>query len=134
MKVNKTNRNYLMLLYWGDEGDVRNFDIMCDGVLVASESLYHNDPGRFIMRCYPIPEEATSGKETVQIHLTSPSGTKTGGFYYAYMMSAKDDATGMNATKFFKEGNDLGIYNLQGIRLQEPKPGICIVDGKKIAY
>ena len=134
MKVNKTNRNYLMLLYWGDEGDVRNFDIMCDGVLVASESLYHNDPGRFIMRCYPIPEEATSGKETVQIHLTSPSGTKTGGFYYAYMMSAKDDATGMNAPKFFKEGNDLGIYNLQGIRLQEPQPGICIVDGKKIAY
>ena len=45
MKVNRTNRNYLMLLYWGDENDVRNFNIMCDDVLVASESLCHNDPG-----------------------------------------------------------------------------------------
>ncbi len=38
-------------------------------VQVASESLCHNDPGHFMMRCYPIPEEATSGKKSVRIHL-----------------------------------------------------------------
>ncbi len=134
MKVNKTNRNYLMLLYWGDEGDIRNFDILCDGVLVGSESLFHNDPGRFILRCYPIPEEATSGKETVQIHLTSPTGTKTGGFYYAYMMSAQDNGTGINEIKKedIKVGSD--IFDLQGRQLSVLPKGISIVGGKKIAY
>ena len=134
MQVNKTNRNYLMLLYWGDEGDVRNFDIMCDDVLVASESLCHNDPGRFMMRCYPIPEEATSGKESVRIHLTSPTGTRTGGLFYAYMMSSKDDPTGISNPTSFMKGEDLGIFNLQGMQLNEPRPGINIINGKKIAY
>ncbi|MBO7120347.1 MAG: glycoside hydrolase family 127 protein [Bacteroidaceae bacterium] len=141
MKVNKTNRNYLMLLYWGDEGDIRNFDIMCDDVYVASESLCHNDPGRFMMRCYPIPEEATSDKETVQIHLTSPTGTRTGGLFYAYMMSAKEDATGIDMIESQKEQAGRLIYkqgstivNLSGQLLSMPRPGINIVAGRKVVY
>lgn len=138
MKVNKTNRNYLMLLYWGDESDIRNFDIMCDDVLVASESLCHNDPGRFMMRCYPIPEEATSGKESVRIHLTSPTGTTTGGIFYAYMMSSVEDATGMLFPfgEYLKSTDQQGsmIVNLAGQRLQKPVHGVNIVAGKKIAY
>lgn len=135
MKVDKTHRNYLMLLLWGDEGDVRNFDIMCDDVYVASESLCHNDPGRFMMRCYPIPEEGTSGKESVRIHLTSPTGTKTGGIFYAYMLSLGDDGTGINDLKPVPdlEVND-GVYNLLGQQLASPQSGINIVNGKKIAF
>lgn len=136
MKVNKTHRNYLMLLLWGDEGDVRNFDIMCDDVLVASESLCHNDPGRFMLRCYPIPEEGTSGKESVRIHLTSPTGTKTGGIFYAYMLSVEDDGTGCLTPSSLKGGESTGlIYDLQGRFLcaTASKKGICIIDGKKIA-
>lgn len=135
MKVNKTNRNYLMLLLWGDESDVRNFDIMCDDVLVASESLLHNSPGRFMLRCYPIPEEATSGKESVQIHLTSPTGTKTGGIFYAYMMSSEKDETAINVIRMPLNSDARGelSYNLLGQRLTEPQSGIRIVDGKKIA-
>ena len=133
MKVNSTHRNYLMLLYWGDEGDVRNFDIMCDDVLVASESLCHNDPGRFIMRCYPIPEEGTSGKETVRIHLTSPTGTKTGGIFYAYMIAVEDDGTGINNLTPTPSRAE-SVYNLLGQLIREPQPGICIVNGKKIAF
>ena len=134
MKVNPTNRNYLMLLFWGDEGDPRNFDIMCDDVLVASESLCHNAPGRFLMRCYPIPEEATSSKESVRIHLTSPTGTKTGGLFYAYMMSADIDATGINDADNRECGDECHIYDLLGRQFvtgQQPK-GINIIDGKKV--
>ena len=130
MKVNKTNRNYLMLLFWGDESDVRNFDIMCDDVLVASESLCHNDPGRFMMRCYPIPEEGTSGKETVKIHLTSPTGTKTGGIFYAYMLSTKEDATSINP-QFIIQNSQFNIYDLSGRQLSMAPKGISIVKGKK---
>ena len=130
MKVNSTHRNYLMLLLWGDEGDVRNFDIMCDDVFVASESLCHNDPGRFMLRCYPIPEEGTSGKESVRIHLTSPTGTKTGGIFYAYMMTLEDE-TGMTSplpTSFRGER----LYNLLGQQFSEPHSGINIIGGQKI--
>ena len=135
MKVDKTHRNYLMLLLWGDESDVRNFDIMCDDVFVASESLCHNDPGRFMLRCYPIPEEGTSGKESVTIHLTSPSGTKTGGIFYAYMLTVEDDGTGIeNLSDSPLKGESLGaIYDLQGRQLQAAVKGISIVGGKKIA-
>ncbi|MBR5052554.1 MAG: hypothetical protein IKW91_04965, partial [Bacteroidaceae bacterium] len=132
MKVDKTHRNYLMLLYWGDEGDARNFDIMCDDVYVASESLLHNDPGRFMMRLYPIPEEGTSGKESVRIHLTSPTGTKTGGIFYAYMLSLKDE-TGINNLNE-NDNENRGIYNLLGQQLPAPQPGINIVGGRKIAF
>ena len=132
MKVNPTNRNYLMILYWGDEGDIRNFDILCDDVLVASESLLHNDPGRFFMRCYPIPEEGTSGKQSVTIRFTSPSGTKTGGFYYAYMMSAGEDETGIyeKNKEPLRIRND--IFDLQGRQLSMVPKGISVVNGKKI--
>lgn len=132
MNVNSTHRNYLMLLYWGDESDIRNFNIMCDDVLVASESLCHNAPGRFIMRCYPIPEEGTSGKETVRIHLTSPTGTKTGGIFYAYMIAIQDE-TGLNNLPASSPHGER-IYNLLGQQLAEPKSGICLIGGKKIAF
>ena len=131
MKVDKTHRNYLMLLLWGDESDVRNFDIMCDDVFVASESLCHNDPGRFMMRLYPIPEEGTSGKESVRIHLTSPTGTKTGGIFYAYMLTLKDDGTGMENVNDNLNLNK-GVYNLLGQQLAEPQSGINIVGGRKV--
>ena len=146
MKVNATNRNYLMLLFWGDESDTRNFDIMCDDVLVAQESLCHNDPGRFMMRCYPIPEEGTSGKKNVKIRLTSPSGTKTGGIFYAYMLSTKDDATsirplsispeGERTNTFPREGWDGVWYDLSGRRvnyqLSPVTSQLIIANGKKV--
>ena len=143
MKVNPTNRNYLMVLYWGDEGDTRNFDIMCDDVLVASESLCHNDPGRFMMRCYPIPEEGTSGKQNVRIHLTSPSGTTTGGIFYAYMMSSPEDSTPIGDLQGQVPSRLHGgvtAFDLAGRRWSWPgsstpnSHGIMIVDGRKVAY
>ena len=138
MAVNKTHRNYLMILYWGDESDLRTFDIMCDNVLVASESLYHNQPKRFMMRCYPIPEEGTSGKESVRIHLTSPTGTKTGGFYLAYMLSGADETGMMPPVGAPVEKESQGVYDLQGRLISAEantlqKRGICIAHGKKIA-
>ena len=129
--------------YWGDEGDTRNFDIMCDDVLVASESLCHNDPGRFMMRCYPIPEEGTSGKQNVRIHLTSPSGTTTGGIFYVYMMSSPEDSTpigdlqGQVPSRLHGEST---AFDLAGRRWSWPgsstpnSHGIMILDGRKVAY
>ena len=90
-----------------------------------------------MMRCYPIPEEGTSGKETVRIHLTSPTGTKTGGIFYAYMLSAKDDETSIIVPSAFHQNDS--IYDLSGRKVAEgsdlrrlPK-GIYIQNGRKIS-
>jgi DUF1680 family protein len=125
MAVNKTNRNYLMLYYWGGEYDARDFDIYCDDTFVATEHLQNNDPGRFFFRTYIIPEEATSGKQQVTIHLTSPSGTKTGGIYYAYMMS-EPTANGIAEKKINEEGNTR-FFTLSGAETAHPLPGINLV-------
>ncbi|MGN0234201.1 MAG: glycoside hydrolase family 127 protein, partial [Bacteroidaceae bacterium] len=125
MQVNSTNRNYLMLLYWGEESDMRIFDIYCDNVFVASESLCLNDPGRFIMRCYPIPEESTSGKNKIRIRITSPSGTKTGGIFYAYMMSTNGENTSVRP--IMPNIPEETCYDLQGIKRESPISGINLI-------
>ncbi len=136
MATNPTNRNYLMVYYWGNESDARDFDIYCDDTFVASEHLQANDPGRFFFRTYAIPEEGTSGKSKVTIHLTSPSGTKTGGIFYAYMMSVPvTDA--IRETTSAQEGGLQRFFTLSGVETASPQPGINIVQqgdkAKKIA-
>lgn len=125
MKVNPTNRNYLMVCYWGGEWDSRDFDIYCDDTFVATEHLINNDPGRFFFRTYIIPEEGTSNKSQVTIHLTSPSGTKTGGIYYSYMMS---EPLTNNITSLV--GNDVDnsrFFTLTGLETEKPQQGLSII-------
>ncbi|MCF0197646.1 MAG: hypothetical protein HUK03_10560, partial [Bacteroidaceae bacterium] len=100
MKVNPGTRNYLMVLYWGGESDLRDFEVYCDNALVGTERLIQNCPGRFLWGCYMIPEETTSGKEYVFVRLTSPTGTKTGGIFYAYTLSygGETDVNGLPLT------------------------------------
>ena len=95
------------------------------------------------MRCYPIPEEATSGKESVRIHLSSPTGTLTGGLFYAYMMSSEEDATGIkeieNRQIVNRKSSNSKCFDLSGRMVngqwsngQLPR-GICIIGGRKVA-
>ncbi len=131
MAVNPTNRNYLMIYYWGDESDARDFDIYCDDTFVDKEHLQNNEPGRFFFRTYIIPEEGTSGKDKVTIRLCSQSGTKTGGVYYAYMMS-EPIVDGIAETEATEEGEPR-FFSLSGVETQCPMPGINIVQrGNKV--
>lgn len=129
MKVDPTHRNYLMIYYWGGEWDARSFDIYCDDILVDSELLCNNDPGRFFYRTYIIPEEGTSGKDEVTIHLTSPQGTKTGGIFYAFMMAPEEVS---EIEDIMAQQVSHQFYTLGGIRLGRPRHGINIIDGKKL--
>lgn len=124
MKIDPTNRNYLMLLYWGAEWDMRDFDIYVNDGLVANQKLQNNYPGRYFFVTYPIPEECTSGKTEARVHLTSPAGTKTGGFMYAYTLSTPGtsalDKTVLNTM-------DKGDwYTLTGIKVENPAAGMYV--------
>lgn len=80
MAVSPDRDNSIMFLYWGDEWDVRTFDIIVDGEKIADERLLHNSPGRYFFRRYSIPRDITAGKDKVSVTMSSPSGTKVAVF------------------------------------------------------
>lgn len=93
MYVSDEKQNYLILQFWGDEWDLRKFDIMADDEKLGTMSLQYNKPGFFFNELFPISKETTKGKNEVRIHLTSPYKTKVGGFFYAYTWSAENALT-----------------------------------------
>ncbi len=79
MKVDGANKNYLYASYWGSDGGfksggisyVRSFDIFVDGTKIAEQTLDSPSPGEPYNVFYEIPEELTSGKETVSVKFAS---------------------------------------------------------------
>jgi hypothetical protein len=71
----------LVCSYWGSETGARNFDILIDGVKLASQSLHNDRPEQFFDVTYPIPEELTRGKTKVTVRFQAQPGNTAGGFY-----------------------------------------------------
>jgi len=71
----------LVCTYWGSETGPRNFDILADGVRVATQSLQNDKPGQFFDVTYPIPVELTRGKEKVTVRFQARPGNTAGGLY-----------------------------------------------------
>jgi hypothetical protein len=71
----------LVVTYWGSERGPRTFDILADGVQVATQSLQNDKPGQFFDVTYPIPVEVTRGKTKVTVKFEAKPGNTAGGFY-----------------------------------------------------
>lgn len=67
----------LMATYWGDERG-QDFDILVDNVLLASQHLKSDKPGKFFDVEYPLPEPLTNGKTSVRIRFV-PHNQSTAG-------------------------------------------------------
>jgi len=66
-----------MATYWGDERG-QDFDILVDNVLLASQQLKNDKPGKFFDVEYPLPEPLTKGKATVRVRFV-PHNRSTAG-------------------------------------------------------
>jgi DUF1680 family protein len=55
----------LSVTYWGGDAGNRVFDLLVDGVKVATQRLQNNRPGKFYEEVYRLPEERTEGKHQV---------------------------------------------------------------------
>jgi hypothetical protein len=86
MKVDAAATNELVCTWWGDESGERNFDILVDGVKIASQKLLHNQPGMFWDATYPIPAELTQGKARVTVKLQAQPGNFAGGLFYSRVL------------------------------------------------
>lgn len=67
----------LMATYWGDERG-NTFDILVDDVMLASQQLKNNKPGKFFEVEYPVPEALTRGKASIRVKFV-PHGQSTAG-------------------------------------------------------
>jgi DUF1680 family protein len=81
IKVRPNVENVLRVTYWGGETGQRTFDVLVDGQKVAEQRLANNKPGEFFDVDYPLPENLTSGKETVELKFAAHGGNFAGGVF-----------------------------------------------------
>jgi len=91
MKVDGSKANDLVCTWWGDEGGERTFDILVDGLKIASQKLLKNQPGKFWDASYPIPAELTHGKDKVTVKLQAQPGNYAGGLFGCRILRPTND-------------------------------------------
>ncbi len=76
----------LLCTFWGGETGRRKFDILVDGVWIATQTLLNNQPGRFFDVVYPIPAPLTRGKNKVTVKFQAQPDNWAGGLFGARLL------------------------------------------------
>jgi hypothetical protein len=71
-------RLQLVVTYWGSEAEKREFDIVVDGRIVATQELSRNSPGNFFDATYPLPSDLTRGKGSLMVRFSPHRGAIAG--------------------------------------------------------
>ena len=77
MRTNKVSNCNLLLTYIGDDKD-RKFDILIEGVKLATEDWKGGKTGKFYDVEYKIPEELLKGKEKITVKIEANQGKTAG--------------------------------------------------------
>ena len=80
MKVLADRPQQLRVRYLSNDAG-REFDILVDGVAIASPKLKSTGPDQFYDEAYDIPTERTAGRSTVVVRFQARSGTIAGGVF-----------------------------------------------------
>ena len=89
LKVDAAGPLELVCTYWGGEADNREFDILVDGVVVATERLTGKKRAQLIDIAYPLLDSAIAGKKSVAVKFQAKPGQKAGGLFGCRVMKAK---------------------------------------------
>jgi hypothetical protein len=71
----------LVCTFWGGDAGGREFDVVVDGNIVATEKLNNNRPGEFYDAAYALPAELVRGKDKVTVKFSAHPGNIAGGLY-----------------------------------------------------
>jgi hypothetical protein len=77
----------LRCTYFGDDAG-REFDILADGKLLATEKLNRNKPGKFFDAEYPFPPDLITGKEKITVRFQPHAQSVAGGLFSAAVLKA----------------------------------------------
>jgi len=90
LKVLPETQQELRVCFWGSDAGGREFDILVDGVKVASLKLQNNKPGAFYDETYSLPKDLIANKATVTVKFQAHPGMTAGGIFgCAILKSAK---------------------------------------------
>ena len=81
----------LQATYWGDERG-HSFDILVDDVVLASQELKANQPGKFFDVDYPLPAALTSGKTSIKVRFVPHSHSTAGPVFGVVLFTAKQES------------------------------------------
>lgn len=81
MQVDPNEANVLMVTYWGGDAGNREFEILINDQLLASQILNRNKPDQFYNEVYAIPKAFTKNEEKVKVTFKSLPGKTAGGVY-----------------------------------------------------
>jgi len=82
LKVLPDTAQQLVLTYWGSDAG-RDFDVVVEGRVLASESLRAESPGSQIERVYELPADLIAGKAKITVRLQAKPGSSAGGIFGA---------------------------------------------------
>ena len=89
MKVIPSENLLLSVTYWGNDAGNREFEILCDDTLIATQKLEKNDPDKFFDVDYPVPQTLIQSKNKVKITFRPLPGKTAGGVFGCRMMIVK---------------------------------------------
>lgn len=89
MKTDPARVNSLLCTYWGMDNRDRKFDILIDGVRVATEDLNKYKESKFYEIVYDIPAELTHGKQQVTVTMKGVPHNSAGPVYAPLRMMKK---------------------------------------------
>ena len=81
LKVQPDQPQELVATFWGGDAGAREFDVLVDGKIVATQKLANNRPGEFFDAVFPVPAELTKGKQSVTVKFAAHPGNLVGGLY-----------------------------------------------------
>lgn len=89
MKTVRNAPQVLRCTYWGEEVGKREFDILVNGKLLATQKLDRNKPGKFFDVEYPLSAELTGNSDYLTIRFQPrPGGNVAGGVFHCVILKA----------------------------------------------
>lgn len=87
LKVLPDTPQELVCSYWGSDVG-RTFDVLVDGVKLATETLANNHPNQFYDAIYPLPPDLLKGKAKITVRFEAHLGSMAGGIFGLYTTKA----------------------------------------------
>ena len=79
----------LLCTYLGNDAGLRTFDVLIDGVKVATQQLQHNAPGESFDVELELPPELTRGKGQITVRFQGHPGNIAGGVFGCATLKAR---------------------------------------------
>ena len=86
LKIQPNTPQLLRCTYWGDDAFEREFDILVNGKLLATQRLEHNRPGEFFDVDYPLAADLLGAQERTTVRLQPHPGKMAGGLFHAAVL------------------------------------------------